>query len=272
MKRGILAAGVLSAAVGLAGCIDGGLGHGLRETVDQSRPLSPTGRLSLHNTNGSIHVATWDEPRVRIEATKTAATRRALEQTAVEIEGEGDRVSVRTRQPHGGFFLHRAARVEYDVTVPRGARIELRDVNGRIEIDGVAGPVEVTTVNGTIEARGLGGEIDASTTNGSVEVAMDGLTATGRNRLRTTNGSLRLVLPGDVGAEIEAGTVNGSVSCSFDLAAGARVTRRKVEGRIANGGARFELRSVNGSVHIDRGLASAASQRDRPSVEAAPAR
>ena len=75
----------------------------------------------------------------------------------------------------------------------------------------------------------------------------------GHNRLGTTNGTVRLTLPRDASANVEAGTVNGSAHCDFDLDEGARVSRRKVEGRIGRGGARFELRTVNGSASIDRG-------------------
>jgi hypothetical protein len=62
--------------------------------------------------------------------------------------------------------------------------------------------------------------------------------------------------------------VNGSVGVDFDLADG-RKSRRKVEGRIGPGGPRFELSTVNGSVHVDRGLSSPAEAR--PPAEAAPA-
>ena len=41
-------------------------------------------------------------------------------------------------------------------------------------------------------------------------------------------------------AEIEASTVNGGVGCDFDLD-GGRKSRRKLEGRIGTGGARFDL-------------------------------
>jgi hypothetical protein len=67
--------------------------------------------------------------------------------------------------------------------------------------------------------------------------------------------------------------VNGSVGVDFDLADG-RKSRRKVEGRIGRGGARFELSTVNGSVHLDRGLSSSASRipaEARPAAEAPPA-
>ncbi len=272
MKRGFLVAGAISAAVWLTACIDGGnFGASVHETVDESRPLSPKGEFSLENTNGRVRVATWDEPRVRIEATKSAGSRRALDELQVVIESAADRVSVRTRQPHHhGFSFGRGGGVEYDVTVPRGARVSLRNVNGKVEVDGLAGALRASTVNGTVEANELGGEVEASTTNGSVEVQMTRVDPSGHNRLSTTNGSLRLVLPSDVGADVEAHTVNGQIRCDFDLPAGAQVSRKRLEGRIGGGGARFELRTVNGSAHIDRGLASASAAPAKPQAEAIP--
>ncbi len=79
MKPWFPAAAVLSAAVWLAGCVGGDLGAPFDETIDESRPLSAHGELSLENVNGKIRLTTWDEPRVRIEATKSAGSRRAQE-------------------------------------------------------------------------------------------------------------------------------------------------------------------------------------------------
>jgi hypothetical protein len=271
MKRGVLAAAAISAALWLTGCIDGSFGMAFHDDVSVTRPLSASGSFSLENTNGRVHVASWGEPRVRIEASKGAGSRRALERLEVVIEGEGDHVTVRTRQPHGGFLFHGGGKVDYSITVPRGAQVSVRNVNGRVEIDGVTGGVRAGTTNGSVELSDLGGEVDASTTNGSVEVKLIRVAPTSRNRLSTTNGSVRLTLPRDVQAEIEAHTVNGGIHCDFDLASGARVSRRRLEGRIGNGGARFELRTVNGAARIDRGFASDAASVGTSPAEAAPA-
>ena len=263
MKRGILAGLGLSAALVLTGCIGGELGLPFRATVDESRPLAAGGTLSLENTNGEVKVAAWDEARVRVEAVKRAGTERALEELQVEIVGEGDRLSVRTRQPRGGFF-GRGGQVDYRISVPRAARIRVENVNGPVEVDGVEGPVDASTVNGSVSVAGAAGTVDASSVNGGVEVDVARVDPAGRSRLKTTNGTVRLTLPRDASAEVEAGTVNGSVACDFDLADG-RKSRRKIEGRIGAGGARFDLGTVNGSVHVDRGLSPAES---KPPAEA----
>jgi DUF4097 and DUF4098 domain-containing protein YvlB len=221
MKRGFQVAGALGLGLVLNGCVGGNFGTPFRATVDETRPLAANGEFSLENTNGSVRLTTWDEARVRIEAVKRARSERALEELKVEIVAEADRVSVRTRYPRP-HWLGNAGSVEYRVSVPRGARVRVSDVNGSVE-------VEVARVE-----------------------------PSGRSELHTTNGSVRLTLPRDASADVEASTVNGSVGCDFDLADG-RKSRRKLEGRIGSGGARFEIGTVNGSVHVDRGLSAAAS-------------
>jgi hypothetical protein len=267
MRRGLLAVAVTS-ALWSAGCIgmDNIGGSAFRETVDVSRPLEENGELSIENVNGSVRVASWDEPQVRIEAVKAAGTREALERIHVRVEGEGDRVRVKTELPRGPWF-GRGGKVDYTVTAPRGARLRVENVNGRVEIRRMDGAVRASTVNGSLEANEIGGAIDASTVNGTVEVGVVRVDPSGSSSLKTTNGSVRLRLPADAAVEIEGSTVNGSAHCDFDLQEGATVTRKRVHGRIGAGGPRFELAAVNGSLHVDRGLSTAARQ-ESPRVPA----
>jgi hypothetical protein len=262
MKRGWLAAAPATLALFLSGCVAGdyGLGLGEHETVEETRTLAPNGAFQLENTNGRITVTAWDESRVRIEAEKAASTRSALRDLEVVITGEGDKVSVETRYPHHVFF-GRAGRVDYRITVPRTAQVRVRSVNGRVEIDGVAGAVKASTVNGALELTHLGGELEASTVNGSVTASLARLDPRSSNDIDTTNGAVRLTLPSDAGAEIDARTVNGSIHCDFDLSEGGPSGRHRLSGTIGKGGARFQLRTVNGSVHVDRGMTASLTHR-----------
>jgi hypothetical protein len=270
MKRGFLTGAALSAGLLLTGCIGGDFGMPFQKTVDESRPLAANGEFELENTNGSVRLTTWDEPRVRIEAVKHAGSERALEELKVEIVGEGDRLSVRTRYPRP-HWMGRAGRVDYRVSVPRGARVRLGNVNGRVEVKGVAGALKAETINGSVDVTDAGGAVEASAVNGSVEVEMARVDPAGRSHLGTTNGWVRLSLPRDASADVEAHTVNGSVSCDFDLA-DSRKSRRKIEGRIGAGGARFELGTVNGSARIDRGLSARAAAPPAEAPAEQPAR
>lgn len=265
MNRVFSAGVVLSAALAASGCVHGDWGQNARASVSETRELARGGRFTLENTNGRVEVSGWDEARVQVEAVKRAANDRALDELKVEVEGDGEHVRVRSRHSRPRWFGG-SGRVDYHVKVPRTARVTVSNVNGRVEVTGVTAEVEASTVNGSVEVQDAG-EVDASAVNGSVEASLGRLDPEGRSKLRTTNGSVRLTLPRDANAEIEASTVNGGVGCDFELD-GGRKTRRKLEGRIGTGGARFDLGTVNGSVNIDRGLSSNAESR--PPAEASP--
>jgi DUF4097 and DUF4098 domain-containing protein YvlB len=268
MKRLLSGGFALSAALAVSGCMHGGDwgGNAFKASTSESRPLAKNGRFSLENTNGRVEVTGWDEAQVKIEATKRAGSERSLEAIRIEVEGEGDKVRVRTRYPRHRW-MGGSGRVDYRVHVPRTARVSVENVNGRVEVSGVAAQVEASTINGSVEVSEAAGEIEASAVNGSVEASLSSVDPEGRSRLHATNGSVRLTLPADVNAEIEASTVNGGVGCDFELD-GGRKTRRKLEGKIGTGGARFDLGTVNGSVNIDRGLSARAAAR--PPAEATP--
>jgi hypothetical protein len=258
MRRGGLALVVL-AGLAVSGCVHGDWGHNARATVSETRELAKNGSFELDNTNGRIEVTGWDEARVSIEATKRAVSERALDRLKVEITGEGDSLRVRTRYPKGSWFGG-GGRVDYMVRVPRTAKVRVENVNGRVEVAGVLADVDASTTNGSIEVDGAEGAVDASTTNGAVSVALARVDPKGRNSISTTNGAIRLTLPADAAAEIDARTTNGGIGCDFDLSDETKA-RRRLSGRIGAGGARFELRTTNGAVNIDRGPSAASASR-----------
>ena len=193
MKRLLSAGFALSAALAVSGCMHGGDwgGTAFKATSSESRPLAKNGRFSLENTNGRVEVTGWDEAQVKIEATKRAGSERSLEELRIEIEGEGDKVRVRTRYPRPRW-MGGSGRVDYMVHVPRTARVSVENVNGRVEVAGVAAQVEASTINGSVEVREAAGEIEASAVNGSVEASLSSVDPEGRSRLHATNGSVRL--------------------------------------------------------------------------------
>ena len=267
MDRRLSAGIALFAALALSGCgIDGNWGDRVKASVSETRPMAKDGKFSLDNTNGRIEVAGWDEDKVSIEATKRAASDRALRDIEIEIDEDNGGVRVRTRHKRPRFFGG-SGRVDYLVKVPRTARVEIENVNGRVEVRGVSAAVEASTVNGSVEVQEAIGAVAATAVNGSVEASLTRLDPEGESKLRTTNGSVRLTLPRDANADIEASTVNGGVGCDFELENG-RKSRRRIEGRIGTGGARFDLAAVNGSVNIDRGLSGRLEAR--PTAEEAP--
>jgi len=247
----------------LSGCVVDDHAFSVSEVQEATRPLQADGRFSLENVNGRIHVDTWDQPRVRIEATKRAPDRAALERVRVEISGQADCVDVRTRQPKTGWTLFgSAAAVEYHVTVPRAAQVRVVSTNGRIEVDGVTGTLEARTVNGAVTITGAAARVAASTVNGRIRASYARADADALHRFSTTNGRIEVTLTAGAGGSLEASTVNGSIRSDLQLAH-EHARPHSLKGRLGEGRGGFELATVNGSISIVRAGASASSDADK---------
>jgi DUF4097 and DUF4098 domain-containing protein YvlB len=248
-RRPALVLAGLAGALTLAGCETD---HRFTEhqTVVETRPLDPSGTFRLENTNGQVEVHTWKESQVKIEAQK-GGSRWAIENTRIEIRGQGDRVTVDTRQPKG-WFLGNTGKVDYHITVPENARLEIETTNGRVRIEGASGLVRAATTNGGVEVEDAVSEVEATTTNGGVRVTFRKAPGEGSHRISTTNGSVTLQLPADATGDFEASTVNGGIKTDFPLEIKGGLGGRRLNGRLGEGRARFELRTVNGGVRIIR--------------------
>jgi Putative adhesin len=230
-----------------------------REEFHKVYPLSAQGHVEIANVNGPVHIAAWDRPEVKVDAVKSAWSQKRLDEAKIEVEASPDRISIRTEYPghdhtfnFGGEGEHNnPARVEYTVTVPRQANLdEINLVNGRLDIQGVAGDVHASCVNGQLEARNLQGRSELSTVNGYLYVSVDQLPSSGL-KLSSVNGSLHVTLPSDTNAEVKASTMSGSISNDFGLP----VTRHQyvghsLHGQLGAGGAFVKLSNVNGAIDI----------------------
>jgi putative adhesin len=243
---------VLAAALSLPACIDGGP-LAAHETLTETRPFEHGGSFELENVNGRVDVATWNEPEVRIVADKSASSRSLLRRLEVRIEGQGSRVSVFTQYPRRmAWFLGSGGQVNYRITLPADARVRVKTVNGRVEVDGVATEVRASTTNGSVEVKDAGGPVVVSTVNGSVTAGYRSRPPDAETRLSTTNGSLTLLLPEGTGGRLEAQTVNGSVENDFPLQSTDRSSRHRLTGRLGEGNGSIEMTTVNGSIHVAR--------------------
>ena len=136
------------------------------EEVHKVLPLSAQGRVEIENINGPVHITGWDRAEVKVDAIKSAWSKERLDEAKIEVDAGQDRISIRTEYPghdhtfnFGGDGEHNnPARVEYTITVPRQATLDdIKLVNGRLDIQDVAGEVRASCVNGRIEARNLQG-------------------------------------------------------------------------------------------------------------------
>jgi hypothetical protein len=260
---------------------------GSREGRDHDDTFTVDGppRLEVENFNGRVEV-TGDGPddSVRVKAEIGSPDR-----VDYRLEQEGNTIRVEAkRKGKLGIFqfivMSRGNRIR--VTVPTNADLTIHTSNGRITVRKIRGTVYLRTSNGQIKLDDVNGKIDSQTTNGRIEVAkvsgdvdlrtsndritieeasgtfsavasngsihFDGEFATGsENRLKTSNGSVKLKLRGEPSLIVDASTTNGTVNCSLPLAVQGLSGRKHLTGTIGSGDASVTLKTTNGSISVD---------------------
>lgn len=250
--------GIVRGSSSFAGALSKPNSDEVTEEFHQSYPLTATGRVSISNVNGNVHISAWDQNSVKVDAVKRARSQQGLSEVTIDVTNTADSVTIKTEYPESG--RHRetnGASVEYTLTIPRRAQLDgAQLVNGSLDIEGVEGDVHASLVNGDAKARGLGGEVKISTVNGNVEANVARLDDTKGVSLNSVNGSLVLIIPSGASATVKASTLHGAITNDFGLTVDdGQFVGHNLSGQIGSGGPRIKLSNVNGSITIKRGLA-----------------
>jgi hypothetical protein len=228
----------------------------LSEEFHQTYALTADGRIELDNINGDVHISSWDQNQVKVDAVKYADTKERLDEAKIEIDSRNDSLSIRTHYPdhHQSWNWgshNNPASVEYTLTVPRTARLdEIKLINGALDITGVSGEVNASCINGRLEAHNLAGRARLGTINGRMDARFDQL-AGASVELSSVNGAVELTIPSDAKAEIEASTVSGGINNDFGLHVNHhRFVGHDLHGELGAGGTRIKLETVNGRIEV----------------------
>lgn len=259
MKRfaAALAAALISALL-LPGALHA---YRLFEHWERSFEMAARPRLVLENVNGSIEVTGWDrrvidvQAEIRVKAASKDKARRIYEQIEFDVEHEAGALSIRADLPRirkDGLWGESATSVSvnYIVRVPHGCDVDLQSVNGRINASEIEGAFRLRTVNGGIRLLSRAGAGEMESVNGALDCRLGKLSGGGKLRLKTTNGSIDLRLPGPTSADFEARTLNGSVKVDLELANVKQSRRNRVSGRLGGGDGSIKLRTVNGRIAL----------------------
>jgi DUF4097 and DUF4098 domain-containing protein YvlB len=182
------------------------------QRTDTTIAVQPNVRVQVQNFSGSIRVRGWDRNAVRVVASESR-------RDEVRVQGGEAALSISTVSRSGV-----PAPLDYEITVPLRAALDIVGTYTEIGVEGVRGSVSATTVQGAVTLRGGDGVISLKSVEGSVTV--DGATGrievNGVNKgitLRNVNGDIAaetvngsIVLDGIESADVEAETVNGGVT------------------------------------------------------------
>jgi hypothetical protein len=241
--------------------------------------------LDVRNINGFIHVEGTSDSTVQMSIHKTVRAETAADKADAERDVRLDfsdqkptvEAVVRDRRNHVCGEPNRDngqwERVRYDVRfdftirVPRDATLRLCTINGGdLIVNGTQGGFTVDNVNGRIELSGVAGSGRAHTVNGPVTVTF-AANPTDASSFKTVNGNVDVSFVDGLSADFSMKTFNGGLFTDFDvqpLAGKVSAAPERREGkfvyraneftrvRVGRGGPELSFETLNGNVRALR--------------------
>lgn len=245
----------------------------------QSYPVDGAApHLHVRNVWGSVQVHSGPpgEIRVTVDEVRSAPTAqlfaRALVDLKLDVQADAHGVSmvVGDREERWQSFNHcPGCRVDYQfrIQAPPGAIVNVGTVmDGKVQVEGIAGTVSASNVNGPVSIDGLRNCAAINTVNGPIKMAFSQAPSADCS-IETINGDITLNVPGDSGIDLSLDLFNGEVSSELPIgpfALPATVEQVVDEGRtryrvqqlaglrVGAGGPVYAIKSMNGDVRVKR--------------------
>jgi DUF4097 and DUF4098 domain-containing protein YvlB len=113
--------------------------------------LGRDGRVSVGNVSGDIVVTGGSGDEVSIEAVKRArGDQNQLANVRIVVDDRAGRVEIRTEYDSSRSGRGNNVSVDYTITVPSGAAVEMKSVSGNVKVSGVRGAVRAESVSGNV--------------------------------------------------------------------------------------------------------------------------
>jgi len=257
-------------------------------TITRTLAFAPGGSrtLDVRNINGFIHVEGTSDSAVQMSVHKTVRAQTTADKAEAERDVRLDfaeqkptvEAIVRDRRNHvcgepnhddDGRWerVHYEVKYDFTIRVPRDARLRLCTINGGdLIVNATGGGFVVDNVNGRIEMNGVAGSGRAHTVNGPVKVTFTA-NPTEASSFKTVNGNVDVSFVDGLSADFAMKTFNGGLFTDFDvqpLAGKTAATAERRDGRfvyraneftrvrVGRGGPEISFETLNGNVHALR--------------------
>ena len=253
--------------------------------------IGPSGTFSLNNIAGDVAIrGTQSDEVVAIARAGSGG-----DELPLVVRRGDDSLHIETDEKSGWLGFRQRGSVDFDISVPVGARIEINGVSSDVNVRGLFGEQNIRSVSGDLSVEAGGGRVGLTTVSGDALVTADGpveLNATTTSgdiqassprfealRLRTVSGDMILNGSFAAGTQHVAESVSGDLSVeasgglTVDTKKGLDFTKK--ESRpvvVGDGTANLKFRTLSGDLHVsDTGSGmSAAPPATTPSAPQAP--
>jgi DUF4097 and DUF4098 domain-containing protein YvlB len=208
------------------------------------------GRVAISNVSGEITVTGGSGDEVSIEAVKrTRGDRGELARVQIDVDERPGRVEVRTEYDRDWRDRSGNVSVDYTVSVPSSAAVDLKSVSGTVKVSNVQGAVRAESVSGDVVTSSTPRLELAKTVSG--DVSLGGVTTDGDLAATSVSGSVSA--RGLKARGIELGSVSGSITVTD--AACERLDGKTVSGNIEYAGSvakagRYNINTHSGTIRL----------------------
>lgn len=226
MKASLLLLGPLASVV-VGGCMLATAKEEYRDDFAIMKPAVGHTELVLDNINGTVSIAGVDGlQQVEIAGVKIAkastigSAKEEVARISINVDDSGPALRVKTEQPNGSLGV--SYTVNYQIRVPRGWKVTVKNVNGDVKVRDIRNAAVATIVNGQLDVAGIEGSFDGEVTNG--QIACDiAPPANGTVKLETVNGQVTGKVRMAESVTLNAKSVNGEIDLAVPRSTSAKV-------------------------------------------------
>ena len=207
------------------------------------RTYTPHGpvHLIISNTNGDVIVSTWSKKTVQVRA-------QAAPSVTIQDQVSGDEITVSVKRDL------RLGRADFEVFVPADTSISIKNVMGRIEVQGVTGHVTVNSIDSNVRLAGVRGpSVEVKVTSG--DISFDGeLQGDGSYSLQTLKGDLDVTLPARASFNLVARALSENINLGAFMSnlTGTSKGPKSITGTYLQGGPRLSLTTYAGRILLHK--------------------
>ncbi|MFL6414907.1 MAG: DUF4097 family beta strand repeat-containing protein [Bryobacteraceae bacterium] len=211
--------------------------------IQQNVGRSP--RLIIESFRGDAKIVGVDGEEMTvgghklISAFDQAELGRANDDSPVNITVQGNTVVLRCNQGKARSGVHLSTNL--DISVPKGASVEITGTRGDFDISGLSGSVDVSSENAGIRLKDIDGAVKIDTRRSDL--------------IRCNNVKGTVDLRGH-GADVELTKIAGQVTISGSYTGSLALRDLAKAVRVENSRTEFNVQGVPGEIRVDRGSVS----------------
>jgi DUF4097 and DUF4098 domain-containing protein YvlB len=255
-----------------------------------TKSYAVSGRAQLHVSADDASIRVTSDDTKQIEVRVEYRGYKLDRDLHVEGRQDGDHVQLTVRSnTHWGLFGNISRSISVQIHMPKNAdvqletgdgsveassllgKVEVKTGDGHIMLNGIQGDIRLKTGDGHIEGRDLDGNLEANTGDGHMNVSgrFDSLKLkTGDGSINaqaragskivsgwtvaTGDGSIDMVIPGDLQANIDAKTNDGHISLGIPVTVEGSFNTSQIHGKMNGGGQTLSIQTGDGAIRLSK--------------------